>query len=440
MPTTTCSTPRGGGGDAQFRAFADTWSWDQAAAVRFEDFAAAVARPAHQAIVGFHKMLGTCGMLAYLTYMAERLEELHRLLKSTGAIYLHCDPTASHSLKLLMDSIFGVQSFRNEIIWCYPPKGRGPSKAFHRKHDTLLYYNKSADSNDGTFTRPYSPLDDKQRAKFYAVDNDGRHYKPFKGKRTYLDESKGRPVPSWWDDIAATAQSSTEYLGYPTQKPLKLLRRIVETSSNRGDIVLDPFCGCGSAIEAARSTGRQFIGIDISSHAIDVMLDRLRDRTISTYGIPADLQSAERMAKTDPFGFETWAVNRIHGFAANTKQVADGGVDGRGTLALKPDDWESRLALAQVKSGKHTASYLRDFCGVTQQHMAAVGVYITLRPVDTPASKSDSLALGSITVSGQQYRRMNLWSIAEYFDNRPPNLPQMNNPYTGKPLTQLSMF
>ena len=383
-----------GGGDAQFRAFADTWAWDEAAAGRFEDYASAVARPAHHTIVGFHRMLGGCGMLAYLTYMAERLEECHRLLKPTGSIYLHCDPTASHSLKLLMDSIFGVQCFRNEIVWCYPPKGRGPSKAFHRKHDTLLFYNKSADSSAGTFNRPYSPLDDKQRAKFYATDDDGRRYKPFKGGRTYLDEIKGRAAPSWWTDIGATAQSRTEFLGYPTQKPFKLLRRIVQTSSNPGDVVLDPFCGCGTAIAAARDLGRRWVGVDISSYAVDVMLTRLGDRTIPTYGIPADLRSAEKMAKADPFGFETWAVNRIHGFAANTKQVADGGVDGRGTLAMKPDDWESRLALAQVKGGKHNASALRDFCGVTQQQTAAVGCYITLHPVATPAAKGDSAALG----------------------------------------------
>ena len=170
------------------------------------------------------------------------------------------------------------------------------------------------------------------------------------------------------------------------------------------------------------------------------MRERLGDRTITVYGIPYDLRSAKRLARDDPFGFETWAINRLAGFVPNTKQVADGGIDGRGTLALQPEDWDSRLALAQVKGGKHSASMLRDFCGVTDKTKAAVGCYITLTPVNTDAARTDAAGLGRITVSGEPYRRMNLWSIADHFDDRRPHLPQMNNPYTSKPILQPSLF
>ena len=204
--------------------------------------------------------------------------------------------------------------------------------------------------------------------------------------------------------------------------------------------MLDPFCGCGTTIDAARSLNRQWVGIDISSFAVDVMLERLGDRTIPVYGIPYDLHSAKRLASDDPFGFKTWAINRLRGFVPNTKQVSDGGIDGRATPALQPDDWGSRLALAQVKGGKHTASGLRDFCGVTDKAKAAVGYYVTLTPIKTDAARSDAAGLGRITVSGEPCRRMNLWSIADHFDDRRPHLPQMNNPYTGKPMMQDSLF
>ena len=157
-------------------------------------------------------------------------------------------------------------------------------------------------------------------------------------------------------------------------------------------------------------------------------------------GDTASLRSAKRLASDDPFGFETWAINRLHGFVPNTKQVADGGIDGRATLAIPPDDWDSQLALAQVKGGKHTASMLRDFCGVTDKTKAAVGCYITLLPIKSDAARGGATALGKINVSGEPYQRMNLWSIAEHFDERRPLLPTMNNPYTGKPMHQVSLF
>lgn len=217
-----------------------------------------------------------------------------------------------------------------------------------------------------------------------------------------------------------------------------MLRRIIEASSKSGDLILDPFCGCGTTIAAANGLGRRWVGIDIDSHAIEIMLERLQDKTIPTYGIPADFRSAERMANTDPFGFETWAVQRIPGFAPNTKQVGDGGIDGRGTLAVKPDDYPSKLALAQVKGGKKPPlDGLRAFCSVADRQRAAIGCYMILNHYDNPR---EAAHMGRIRVAGQEYKRLNFWSIEDYFRCSMPHLPLMVNPYTGKALAQGKLF
>ncbi|MCY4248807.1 MAG: site-specific DNA-methyltransferase, partial [Chloroflexi bacterium] len=195
--------------------------------------------------------------------MAVRLRAMRRALKETGSIYLHCDPTASHYLKLLMDAIYGPKMFRNEIIWAYPPGGKGPNFAFHRKHDVILYF---SIGSKPTFNRQFTPLSDYAISKFTKVDEDGRKYKEYRNTtRTYLEDVPGRPVPSVWVDIHSLGQTiSSERLGYPTQKPLALLERIIRASSNEGDTVLDPFCGCGTTVHAAESLGRRWLGIDIS--------------------------------------------------------------------------------------------------------------------------------------------------------------------------------
>ena len=254
--------------------------------------------------------------------------------------------------------------------------------------------------------------------------------------KRYLDEMPGAAIGDSWDDIPPINSQAKERLGYPTQKPVALLERIIAASSNKGDLILDPFCGCGTTVEAARRLGRRWCGIDISAFAIDLIRDRrLQDRTISTYGIPADLVGARRLAADDPFAFESWAVTRLPGFAPNMKQRGDGGVDGRATLAIRPDDETSRLALAQVKGGKFAATYLRDFRYVINREKAAVGCFTTLEPA--PAKhRADAKTAGVVHVSGQPFDRLNLWSIADYFDERLPSLPVMTDPYSGRPLSQ----
>ena len=205
--------------------------------------------------------------------------------------------------------------------------------------------------------------------------------------------------------------------------------------------MLDPFCGCGTAIEAAERLGRQWAGIDISSFAIDLIREqRMRNLSIPVQGIPLDLVSAKKLAREQPFNFESWAVTRLPGFAPNTRQVADGGVDGRATLAVKPDDIDSRLALAQVKGGKHSLSALRDFIGVTDRDRAALGYFVTLDPFETGAARQAVASTGKVRVHGHEYRRMQLWSIQDYFEDRLPRMPVMMNPYTGKQLNERSLF
>ena len=490
-------------GGAQYRAFNDTWYWDEGAAERFEVYQSAPGRPAHGAVVGMSQVLGRSGMLAYLTYMAERLEQMHRLLRPTGSIYLHCDPTASHGLKLLMDSIFGSRNFRNEVVW-RRTGAHGRAKRWGPIHDSILFYTKT---DSYLWNRVYEEYDPSYLEKFYRFNDErgryrlvtlggpgarhgssgkpwrgvnpsdnGRHweippdralpsdfvfpqgyasmscqerldvldaagliYWPPRGKvpqyKRYLSVSKGNPVQDIIGDIRPLGPHGNERLGYPTQKPVALLERIIQASSNPDDLVLDPFCGCGTAIEAAHKLNRRWVGIDISSFAIDLIrAERMKGMKIPTKGIPQDVESARKMAREQPFAFESWAVTRLPGFAPNTKQVADGGIDGRAMLAEKPDDFDSRLALAQVKGGKFSLSGLRDFIGVAKRDEAALGCYVTLDPVNTPAARAEVAGLGKIRVGGRDFRRMSLWPVSDYFDGRLPILPSMTDPYTGRPM------
>lgn len=249
-------------------AFTDTFTWAGDIHAKWLDIISQKCPALHQLIEAI-RIVHSESHGAYITYIGIRMLEMKRVLKSTGSIYIHCDYEADSYLRAAMDAVFGKNCFRNEIVWAYPPKGKGPKLGFHRKHDIILYYGKTPDK--GIFDRQYTELGDKQKAKFSWVDDQGRQYKDFKGKRTYLDESRGRPVPSWWSDIAVVTQSRHEPTGYPTQKPVKLAERIILSSTNPGDVVLDCFAGCAYVPVAAERNNRQWIACDISPRAMTVL-------------------------------------------------------------------------------------------------------------------------------------------------------------------------
>ena len=427
---------------AQVRAFEDTWYWDERAISRVERLRKSIGYEQRKKLFGaLYIFPGPSGLLSYLSYMAERLTECQRILKPSGSIYFHCDPTSSHYLKLVMDAIFGADNFRNEIIWCYAPQGRAPKRGFHRKHDVILYY-ADKDAEGGVWNPPYGEMREATRKAYSRVDEYGRRYLEIQGRRSYLDENKGRPVPSWWDDIHSrgTTYSSKEWTGYPTQKPTALLERIINASTNPGDVVLDPFCGCGTTVKAADNLNRKWLGIDISVLAIDIILSRLEGRKIPVSGLPADYTAAQRLANDSWSEFERWAVTQLDGFAPNDKQTGDGGIDGRGVILGEAPDGLSADVLVQVKGTKSISiSAVRDFCRVIEREKATCGLFISLAEV--PRSiRSEAADMGNITIKVEcqniEYPRLQVWSIKDLFNDPPilPKLPSMTDPYTGEPM------
>ena len=426
-----------GSGDdapAQVRGFADTWKWDAAAAERVTRLRDAVAHPLHTPADGLWSLLGPSGMLAYLTYMGERLVEMRRLLKPTGGIYLHCDPTASHYLKAVMDAIFGHASFRNEIVWSYRRWSVASFRGFQRMHDTILYYMK--EPARGVHNVEYEPASESYLRRFGGGSN---RKDPDNPTRVIpVDEpTRGMPRRDVWSDIGIIAGNSRERVGYPTQKPLALLERIVAASSNPGDLVLDPFCGCGTAVVAAHNLERRWIGIDISATAMDIIQRRMKPAGIEaeTYGIPRDLPSARRLAGERPHDFEAWAVSCVPGLAPNERRGGDGGIDGRGRILDAPAGGGSRLVLAQVKGGRgFVLDQFRAFLRVLDREGATLGVYVTLDPVTSPSARREAAELGEVAVGAGRYPRAQLWSIADHFEGRAPSLPTLADPDTGRPI------
>ena len=474
---------KGNGVPAQVRAFVDTWKWDHAAQQRVDSICNAVKHPAHDSISALERLLGSSGMLAYLSYMAERLAVMRQILRPSGSIFLHCDETASHYLKILMDGIFGSKNFRNEIIW-KRVTAHSDSNRFGHNADRILFY---TNGQRWTWNQQYQPYDKKYKARFRSKDPDGRlwqddnlsakglsgggyeyEYKGAKSlwrvplatmrkldaegrlhftknggirRKRYLDEQLGRPVQEIWDDISPINSQSKERLGYPTQKPLALLDRIIRSCSEPGDTVLDPFCGCGTTIEAAQNLGRSWVGIDISAYAIDLISrKRLKFASPRIEGIPMDMHAARVLALANRLDFEAWAITRIPGLAPNETKTGDQGIDGRGMLLLatkgKARQQTPKLVLGQVKSGKFSISHLRDFCRVVDREQAAMGIYITLDSNPTVAARKEMAKMGRLRIGSADYPRVQMWSIQDYFEQRKADLPGLTDPYSGKPMQE----
>ena len=378
-------------------AFTDIWTWkgNKHAQQRVKEICNAIAHPAHKSISAMNMLIPESGMLAYLVYMADRIAQMKMLLKNTGCIYLHCDSSASHYLKMVMDDVFGHKNFRNEILWERTQSGKSSQhdpKSFGRNSDTILFYSKTKEYK----LKPYEELEDDEIARLFPrIDERGYRYAIrilFRGKtlgprpnlcytwkgyknphpsgwmlskkrleeeyqkgnivvkrngklerRQYFEDSKGGYLSNLWCDIPPIPKKDRQ--GYPTEKPPALLERIIKASSNPGDIVLDPFCGCGTSALAAARLKRRFIGIDISLFAVEtVTAGRLYNEKIEVKirGIPEDFESAKRLAKDDPFGFQSWGIEACHPeMVANKVMSGDGGLDGTGMLLHKKRTAES---------------------------------------------------------------------------------------------------
>lgn len=442
----------GSGAAAQIKAFDDTWHWDQAAAATFQE-TVAKGGPVATALASFQTLLGPSTMLAYLTMMAPRLVELHRVLKPTGSLYLHCDATASHYLKVLLDAIFGTAHFRNEIVWRRTPFS-GSSKAraqqLPRSHDVILFY---AKGDSWTWNAPTEPYTAEYLKRFKWDDNDGRG--PYRktllktysqetydrlaaenrlilpqktgahpSYKQYLSESSGqRQIDDVWTDINALNPVAKERLGYPTQKPEALLERIIRSSTNPGDVILDPFCGCGTSVAAAEKTGRRWIGIDLTALAISLIKSRLAREGVSNYtvlGEPTTADDAAELARTDPYQFQWWALGLIGARPAEQKKGADRGIDGR--LFFFDGGQTPRQLIASVKAGKVSVAHVRDLRGVIEREKAELGVLISFND-STQQMRQEAAGAGFYTSPWGQHPRIQLLTVAELLAGKRIDMP-----------------
>jgi len=410
---------------AQIKAFEDTWQWDLAAEETWTEIVEKnLNRRLADLMIAMRKFLGTNDMMAYLVMMAIRLHELHRVLKPTGSIYLHCDPTASHYLKLVMDAVFEYRNFCNEIIWSYK-RWSAATNRFQRLHDVVLFY---AKSQKHVFNILYEP---------YAQSTMKR-WKGIKRKTTILENRKllqvedregqrGAKMGSVWP-INLIIGANPERLGYPTQKPEALLERIIKASSNEGDVVLDPFCGCGTTIAVAEKLKRKWIGIDITHLAVALMEYRLKDTfgdsvEYEVKGIPMSVKDAEDLAERDRFQFQSWALSLVKA-KPEPSDVADKGIDGRIYFHDDPEGKETKEIIVQVKSGGVSPGAVRDLKGVVEREKAQIGVLVTLQK-PTRGMIKEAISSGFYkSPLGKQYPKIQILTIEELLNGkgieRPP--------------------
>jgi DNA modification methylase len=494
---------KSGASASQIKAFEDTWHWvnkDNESMSEFQKMLGDARTPdaVRKLLQAYHDFLGGCDMMAYLMMMSPRLVELKRVLEPTGSLYLHCDPTASHFLKLLLDAVFGLENFKNEIIWkrnaAHSDSKQG-AKHFGRLTDTILFYVKTDNAvwnqqytaySEKYVERDYRRVDENGRVyrldniqgpggaakgnPFYEVMGVSRHWRYSKVKmaelikqgriiqtrpgavpqyKRYLDEMPGQPVQNLWTDIPVINNRSKEMLGYPTQKPVALLERILNASSNPGGLVLDPFCGCGTTIDAAEKSGREWIGIDITQIAMTTIKKRLWDTyhevktvrfsrgsdapqkdgetkaganelVVRIIGEPATPEDAVAMAKEDPYGFQWWAAGLVGGQGGEEKKKgADTGIDGRIIFFDDPNSATGEEIILQVKGGNLKADDVRALGFVVQREKAAMGVLIS---VDEPTDKmyADAAAAGYYThkLTGKKYPKLQLRTVKELMEGK----------------------
>ena len=475
---------------AQIQAFGDTWHWSIESEAAYREVVLDGPKPLADLLQAMRSFLGQNDMMAYVTMMAPRVTELHRVLKPTGSIYLHCDPTASHYLKLLMDAVFGPRAFRNEITW-QRTESHNTAQKYGNIADILLYYAKSDEAtwNGGVHQysdgEGYSP---QQLSRYRHIDEAGRRYKlenltaprpdsnsgkfawrgtlpsqtrgwgytveqleewwaqgrihtkkdgtpRMDGLKVYFAESQGKPLQNVWTDIRRIANTSRERLGYPTQKPEALLERIIRASSNEGDLVLDPFCGCGTTVAVAEKLGRRWIGIDITHIAVSLMKYRLRDTfgsKLSDYdvvGVPQDIGSAQSLAtqsgQEGRFQFEYWALGLVDARPGNSRRRgADAGVDGYINF-FDDNSSKAKSVLVQVKSGHVQRNVIATLKGDMEREKAEMGLLVTLEAPSRPMEQ-EAAAAGFYVPEhfpDRQYPRVQVATIEDLLNGKGPDVP-----------------
>lgn len=416
--------PTGKQSRAQITAFEDTWHWTEEAEKTFQEIVDTAPPALVEMMVAFRRFVGINDVMAYLTMMAIRLIELRRVLKSTGSIYLHCDPTASHYLKVLLDTIFGKKNFRNEIAWCYR-KWSITQRQFVRNHDIILFYSKSAKNEFNTLFIPVSAGTIKRwkGQKQQAIFDEGVR------KATSLEnEIAQTPMPDWWP-MSIINPAAKERLGYQTQKPEMLLERIIMASSNGGDVVLDPFCGCGTTIAVSERLKRQWIGIDITHLAINLIKLRLQDsyglqpkKDYEVIGEPEDLTGAIELASQNRYQFQWWALSLIQARPhQDKKKGSDAGIDG--LVYFEDEKDKIRKAIVQVKSGHVSVTQIRDLGHVMDREGAEIGIFITLENPTKPML-AEAVQKGFYkSVAGVQYPKIQIKTIEELLRDNRLNIP-----------------
>jgi site-specific DNA-methyltransferase (adenine-specific) len=470
-------SPAGAGADASIEAFDDTWAWGPTASSALMDITQSGNHKLHVLMQAMKTAIGENAMMAYLAMMAVRLVELHRVLKDTGSLYLHCDPTASHYLKLVLDAVFGNENYINEVIWkrygAHNDVGQG-SKHYGRVHDTIFMYAKSSDRTWNQIFGPYDPeyikttyrLDDGDGKKYTTTpmtgpggaekgnpvfewnghtrawrysketiqrlhDEGKLHYSKtgYARQKLYLDEAKGVPVQDLWTDIAALTGSMQERLNYPTQKPRALLERIIAASSNPGDVVLDPFCGCGTAVDAAQKLGRRWIGIDVTHLAIGLIEKRMRegygdDLPFETIGSPKDLASAQRLAVDDPHQFQHWITLKLGGYPwMGGKKGGDKGVDGY--FYYIGEGGATETGVISVKAGGNVnPNMVRDIGRVMARDGHKLGLFVTAT-LPTKGMAEEAASHGLIETEFGRFPALQTYTLAELFADKRPRLPPL---------------
>lgn len=460
---------------AQAEAFVDCWTWKDAAPQYAELLGSSRTPPKLKTLLkGLRDLLieTDADLLAYIAMMAPRLFALHTALKPTGSLYLHCDPTASHYLKLLLDAVFGSDRFLSEIIW----KRTGAHSSANRPgpvHDVLLLYTKSqeytwnklftphdpayiashytqveadgrrwmpdnltaAGTRNGSSGKPWRGFDVGAKGNHWkftienleALDKEGRIYWPPSGGwpryKRYLDEVRGTPLQDIWTDIAPLNAKAAERVGYPTQKPMVLLKRILDASSNPGDLVLDPFCGCGTTIETCEQFGRRWVGIDIAARAVEITEQRFEKQDWKPPHVewyPPDRDAAIALAKRPQGGkkFERWALRKIR---AARYRKHDRGIDGE--AQFKQADGGTINVVVSVKSGHVTSAMVRELRGTLEREKGSIAAFVTLKPPSKEmlleATRADYLPISD---AEGRIPRLQFVTVDRIFDRTLPSI------------------